>query len=250
MLTEATGRPTSSLRRTVARLVKTLAILTGLLALGVVSGYVAMQLSMEPDRVEVPRVVGVEALAASQLLKEVGLHPRLIAEEFSSHIPKGHVVSQRPPQGARIKIGSEVRLIQSRGSDQLALPDLRGSSLPQAQRILMETGLNLGQVLQIHSDAHPRETIFAQEPAPGAAAIRGDRVILLQSLGPLDDQVTLPDLRGREMVTALNLLKELQVEARITFLQEASQEGRVVAQEPPPGSTVRVGGSVAITVGE
>jgi serine/threonine-protein kinase len=234
----------------VARLVKTLAILTGLLALGAVSAYVAMQLFMEPDRVEIPRVVGVESLAAGELLKEAGLVPRIIADEFSSNIPKGHVVSQRPPRGARVKIGSEVRLIQSRGSDQLALPELRGTSLPQAQRLLMETGLGLGQVLQIHSDAHARETIFAQDPAPGTAAVRGDTVVLLQSLGPLDDRVTLPDLRGREMVAALNLLKELQVETRVSFLQEASQQGRVVAQNPPPGGTVRVGGQVEITIGE
>jgi serine/threonine-protein kinase len=214
------------------------------------SGYVAMHLVMEPDRVEIPRVVGVESLAASEILKEAGLVPRIIAEEFSARVPKGHVTSQRPARGTRVKIGSEVRLILSRGSDQLAVPDIRGQELVQAQRILTESGLMIGRVLLIHSDAHARQTVIGQEPAPGAPAVRGDRLVLLQSLGPLDTLVAVPDLIGREMVAALNLLKELQVEARVSFQQEVSRQGHVIAQDPAPGAKVRVGGLVQLTIGE
>jgi len=250
MLNSRRERLSSRLGQAARRLLRATAILAGLLALGVLSGYVAMHLSMEPDRVEVPRVVDVESLAAGELLKEVGLVPRIIAEEFSGHIARGRVASQRPPRGARVKIGSEVRLILSRGSDQLSVPDVRGLELAQAQRTLMEAGLTVGPVLRIHSDVHPHETVMGQEPAPGAPAVRGDRVVLLQSQGPLDNLVAVPDLRGREVVTALNLLKELQIEARVSFQQEASREGLVMEQDPPPGKMVRVGGQVQLTVGE
>ncbi|MFA5027832.1 MAG: PASTA domain-containing protein [Candidatus Methylomirabilota bacterium] len=250
MLNSRRERPFSRLGQAVRRLLRATAILAGLLALGVLSGYVAMHLSMEPDRVEVPRVVDVESLAAGELLKEVGLVPRIIAEEFSGHIAKGRVASQRPARGTRVKIGSEIRLILSRGSDQLSVPDVRGLELAPAQRALMEAGLTVGSVLRIHSDVHPHETVMGQEPAPGAPAVRGDRVVLLQSQGPLDNLVAVPDLRGREIVTALNLLKELQVEARVSFQQEASREGLVMEQDPPPGGKVRVGGQVQLTVGE
>ena len=232
------------------RLVKGTAIFVGLLALGALSGFVAMHIVMEPDRVEIPRVIGVESLAASEILKEVGLTPRILSEEFSTNIPKGHVTSQRPARGGRVKIGTEVRLILSRGSDQLDLPDLRGQDLQQAQRALNESGLTVDRVIPIHSDAHPRDMVIGQEPAPGAPAVRGDRVVLLQSLGPLDNLVVVPDLRGREMVTVLNLLKELQVEARVSFRQEASGQGHVIAQDPAPGGRVRVGGQVQLTIGE
>ncbi|MBI4536729.1 MAG: PASTA domain-containing protein [candidate division NC10 bacterium] len=250
MLRSRSARPPSRTKQALRRLLKGTAILTGLLALGVLSGYVAMLLSVEPDLVGVPRVIGVESVAAGEILKEAGLTPRIIAEEFSSHLPKGHVTSQRPAGGSRLKIGSEVRLIRSRGSDQLAVPDVRGQELPQAQRTLMEAGLTVGGVIQIHSDAHPREVVIGQDPAPGAPAVRGNRIVLLGSIGPLDNLVVVPDLRGREMVTALNLLKELQVEARVSFRQEASAQGHVIAQEPAPGGKVRVGGQVELTIGE
>ncbi len=231
-------------------LVKVTAVLAGLVALGLMSAFVAMQLAMEKDRVEIPRVVGLDSIAAGQLIKEAGLTARVVAEEFSETIAKGRVTTQRPPSGARAKIGSEVRLFISRGTDQLEVPDLAGITLPQAQRSLAEAGLTLGPVTAIHSDAHARETIIAQDPPAGTAATRGATVTLLQSLGPWEETVTMPDLRGREMVTAINLLRELQVEARLSFERSVSRQGHVVAQDPPPGAQVKVGGQVMITIGD
>ncbi len=232
------------------RLVKGAAICMSLLALALTSAYVAMRVVMEKDRVEVPSVVRLDSVAAGALIREAGLTPRVVAEEFSQRIPKGHVTSQRPARGTRATLGSEVRLFLSRGTDQLEVPNVAGNSLPQAQRILAEAGLNLGSIMRIHSDVHAREAIIAQHPPAGSTATRGATIRLLQSLGPWQETVTMPDLRGREMVTALNLLKELQVEARISFIQSVSRQGTVVGQDPLPGAKVKVGGQVQITIGE
>ncbi len=231
-------------------LVRAAAICMGLVALALTTGYVAMQLVMEKDRLEVPRVVGLDSVAAGALIQEAGLIPRIVGEEFSDKIPKGRVTSQRPTRGTRARLGSEVRLFVSRGSDQLEVPNVAGSTLPQAQRSLAEAGLTLGSVTQIHSDLHARDAIIAQDPSAGAAATRGAAVRLLQSLGPWEVMVTMPDLYGREMVTALNLLRELQVEARVSFERLVSRQGHVVAQDPPPGVRVKVGGQVTISIGD
>lgn len=240
----------SRLRTLLHRLLKSLGTVTGLIALALLSAFVAMHLVMEKDRVEVPRTVGLDSVAATQLIEEVGLAPRVLAEEFSPTIPKGRVARQRPPVGARVKLGSEVRLILSRGTDQLEVPDLAGESLPQAQRILAEAGLSLGGITRIHSDVHAQETIIAQDPPAGSTATRGAMVTMLQSLGPWDEAITMPDLLGREFVTAMNLLKELQLGVRVTFEKAATREGHVVAQVPLPGEKTRVGKQVQITVGE
>jgi len=240
----------STLYRFTLGLVKFIAILSGLIALGVVSAYVAMELVMERDRVEVPRVIGVDSIAAGQLIREVGLTPRVVAEEFSDKILKGRVTTQRPSGGTRAKVGSEIRLFLSRGTDQLEVPNLTGITLAQAQRGLAEAGLALGPITAIHSDVHARETIIAQDPPAGSSAIRGALVRLLESLGPWEETVTMPDLRGRETVTAINLLRELQVEVRVSFEKRVSKEGQVIAQDPPPGTLMKVGGQVLITVGD
>ncbi len=243
-------RPPSRLRMFLHGLLKSLAILSGLLALGLVSAYVAMVLSMEQDRVEVPRVIGLDAAGAGELLKEASLTGRVVAEEFNPKVPKGHVSAQRPLAGTRAKLGTEVRLILSRGTDQLDVPNLGGVSFPQAQRLLAEAGLTLGRILRIHDDGHPQDTVIAQDPPAGASAIRGGAVSVLVSTGPWEEDVTLPDLRGRDLVSALNLLKELGLEARVSFERAASREGHVSAQTPAPGSTLKVRGEVQLVVGE
>jgi eukaryotic-like serine/threonine-protein kinase len=242
--------PASQLRPALfARAIRGCAIVLGLLALAAVSGEMAMLWMLESDRIEVPRVIGLDSVAASALLKESGLLPRVVAEEFSEKVSKGAVTSQRPPQGTRVTGGAEIRLILSRGTDQLTVPKLAGTTVAQANRITAEAGLTLGLVTAIHSDLHPRETIIAQEPPEGAAAVRGAAVRVLQSLGPWDDQVIMPDLRGREALVAVNLLKELQVEARISF-QSSPSKDRVIAQDPLPGAPVKVGAPVELVVGE
>jgi serine/threonine-protein kinase len=232
------------------RLVRALAVLAGLVALGLVSAYTAMLLALEPDRVEVARVVGVESVAAGELLKEGGLVPRVIGEDFHPRIPKGHVASQRPPAGSRAKIGSEVRLIVSRGTDQIVVPDVAGKTLAQAQRTLSEAGLSTGQVSRTHSEAHAREQVIAQEPQPGAQVVRGSPIHLLQSLGPYEGTVIMPEVRGRELVSAANLLKELQLDPLVLFRAGPEGPGRVIEQEPAAGQQIHVGAKVRITVAE
>lgn len=232
------------------RLLRAVAICVGLVAVATISAYVAMLWFLEADKVDVPRVVGLDSVAAEALITEAGLNPRVIADEFSTTIPKGHVAHQRPPQGTRLPIGGEVRLILSRGSDRLAAPDLSGLTAAQANRVLAEAGLVFGPVTSIHSDAHRRDTIIAQEPPAGATVTRGATIRLLESLGPLEDIVVVPDLRGRETVVAVNLLRELQLEARLSFVETVSQGGHVVEQDPAPGAQVKVGGQVQITIGD
>ncbi len=232
------------------RLTRAAAVCAGLVAVATLSGYVAMLWFLEADKVDVPRVVGLDTVAAEALVTEVGLTPRVIAEEFSTAIPKGHVTRQRPPHGTRLKLGSEVRLIISRGSDQLAAPNLSGLTPAQARRVLAEAGLVSGPVTSIHSDAHPRDTVITQDPPAGMTVTRGATIRLLESLGPLEDIVVVPDLRGREMVVALNLLKDLQLEARLSFNESIAQGGTVIAQDPAPGAQIKVGGQVQLTIGD
>ena len=232
------------------RLTRAAALCAGLLAVATISGYVAMIWFLEADKVEVPRVIGLDSVSAEALITEVGLTPRVMADEFSVTIPKGYVTRQRPSHGTRLKLGGEVRLIVSRGSDQMAVPDLSGLTAAQAGRALAEAGLVLGPVTTIHSDAHRRDTIIAQDPPAGTTVTRGATIRLLESRGPFEDIVVVPDLRGREMVVALNLLKELQLEARLSFYESIAQGGHVIEQDPAPGAQVKVGGQVQITISD
>lgn len=68
-------------------------------------------------------------------------------------------------------------------SDMLA-PDVRGLSIPDATRTLLEAGLRIAMTRSEFSDSTPMNSIIAQDPAPGAATETGSVVSVTLSRGP------------------------------------------------------------------
>ena len=149
----------------------------------VATGYITMWLAGEKDMVQLPRVIGIDATRALELLREQGLQPRVTGKEFSEHVEKDAVLSQRPASGSWVRKGSDIRLVVSRGSDAVTLPGLAGLPLPQAKRLIQAQGLTLGRVAQAQSPEHPKGEVIAQDPEASAPIRRGSAVALLVSLG-------------------------------------------------------------------
>ncbi|MBI2081569.1 MAG: PASTA domain-containing protein, partial [candidate division NC10 bacterium] len=120
--------------------------LLGMAGLAILAGYVAMNLALEKDKVQVPNTMGMDLKEAAALVREVGLQPRMVAEEYSRTIPRGGVITQTPPGGVRVRKNKEVRLTVSRGSDEILAPSVTGGPLTRAQRTLAEHGMTVGLV--------------------------------------------------------------------------------------------------------
>lgn len=166
---------------------KGLAAALTLTAVAVVSGSITMWLAADNDKVRLPRVIGMDGAAATLLLRDQGLQPRVSGREYSEEVPKDAVLSQRPASGSWVRKNSEVRLVVSQGSDAVALPSLAGLPLAQAQQLLQTYGLTLGRVAQVHSSERPKGEVIAQDPEAGTLIRRGSPVALLLSLGPLNE---------------------------------------------------------------
>lgn len=162
-----------------------------LTAVAVVTGAITMWLATEKDKVRLPRVIGMDSTAALELLRDQGLQPKVSGREYSEEVPKDAVLFQRPASGTWVRKNSEIRLVISQGGDAVALPNLTGLPLPQAQQILQRYGFTLGRVVQVHSSEHPKGEVFAQDPEAGALVRRGSPVAVLLSLGPLDETSSL-----------------------------------------------------------
>jgi serine/threonine-protein kinase len=168
-------------------LVKGLAWALVLTAVAVVTGAITMWLATEKDKVQLPRVIGMDSTAALDLLRQQGLQPKVSGREFSEEVPKDAVLFQRPASGSWVQKNSEVRLVVSQGGDAGALPSLAGLPLPQAQQLLQRYGFTLGRVAQVHSSERPKGEVIAQDPEAGALVRRGSPVAVLLSLGPLEE---------------------------------------------------------------
>jgi len=224
----------------------------GALLLAVVwgAGQVAMRLAREKGRVDLPRVVGMESVAAIELLKERGLVPKVVTEEYSNRVGRGRIASQQPTGAMRVKPGAEVRLIVSRGPDTAAMPDLAGLPLPEAQRALAEQGLRVGTVTEVGVEHPPPGVVIAHEPPAGEPAQRGAGVHVLRNAGRAEEVGTMPDLVGQPVRGALAKLQGLGVEARLSFEKAERLRDSVLRQEPPAGGPLKRGQRAILVVGQ
>ncbi len=220
-----------------------------LLVLSVVSGYIAMNLTLERDRIDVPVVIGLDLKEASRQVREVGLKPRMAGEEYHVAFPKGTVIRQSPAGGSRMRKNKEVRLTISRGSDETLAPDLVGQPLARAQRLLAEEGLLLGSTAKVHTSL-PEGEVVAQNPPAGFPMRRGSAVSLLVSLGDEERFYVMPNLVGQREDEAIAILKEMGLEPRVTYESIGGLPRRVILQEPSFGTRIKEKEQVTLVVAQ
>jgi serine/threonine-protein kinase len=188
----------------------------------------------------VPEVRGMELDEAREAVTDAGLVLEVEARIPHETLEPGRVAFQDPGPGTSTRRSRAVRVKVSSGTRSVATPDVVGRSKREAALALRAASLDIGETLQVHSNA-TANTVLAQSPRPGDLVGEEGRVDVLLSLGPGRRAMVMPDLRGHGVSEAERLLAEAGL--RIGDVQQAhSAEGReagtVQAQSPPPGSRI------------
>lgn len=141
-----------------------------------------------------------------------------------------------------------LRIFSPTPVDQVAVPDLAGLTVPQAIKLLENTGLVLGDQLPQASSDRPKDTIINQSPGRDTMVARGSSVDIVISTGP--GQVAVPSLAD------LGSVEEAQaaLSALGLTLGKVEQEnadaapGVVLRSDPVAGTLVDPGTSVSIWI--
>ncbi|MCW2614911.1 MAG: serine/threonine protein kinase, partial [Frankiales bacterium] len=205
-------------------------------------GTVRLLNSLGPDRRAVPSVLGATQEAATAALRRAGLEVGAVTRAFDRIRPVGTVVSSDPPSGERLRPGTAVALVVSKGPDLLPVPDVTGRPVADATKALAAAGFKAAPT-EVFSDSVAAGRVVSQEPAQGQA-VRDSTVALQVSKGP--ELITVPDLRGRTGPQADAALKALGLKGRAFDLPDG--QGSVVTQSPRAGSKVRRGAVVTYYV--
>jgi len=119
--------------------------------------------------VEVPLLRGRSLRDAKFALERVGLS--LGGEEFvpSDEFPPNTVIDQSTAAGSMVRKGSSISVVISQGkeSDRIIVPNLIGRILPEAQKLLLQRGLKLGNVSFQESLELLPNTVLEQYPRAG-----------------------------------------------------------------------------------
>ncbi|MFF9805384.1 Stk1 family PASTA domain-containing Ser/Thr kinase [Streptomyces coeruleorubidus] len=208
------------------------------------SDSVSLTISDGPENVRVPALEGRRLDQARSLLKQDGLEPGMVTREFSEDVPKGSVISARPADGTKVRAGTAVALVVSKGSP-VDVPDVTGSDLADARAELADAGLEVKIATErVNSSEYDKGQVAGQSPTPGNQVTEGDTVTLTLSKGP--EMIEVPDVVGDSVDDATRELKsagfQVEEDRGLLGLFGDTVKGQSVkgGKTAPKGSTITI----------
>lgn len=250
-----------------------------LLAIALVSALITMRLAIHGAEVRVPPLTGQTLQDAAAQLHALGLETGIDGRFYSTTQPAGHVLTQTPAPGIRVRKSWRVRVTVSLGPQKVATPALDGMDESIATITIHRTGLQLGNVVPLPYAYAPEGTVIAQTPLAKAMDVAGPKIALLVAqAAPVQPSASvMPDLTGETftaaawtvihagfklapvengtarspLTTAPGAASTPAVPAQpvsTSAIAPTAAPGTVVAQVPTPGSRIAAGATIQLTV--
>jgi eukaryotic-like serine/threonine-protein kinase len=228
------------------RLLMVLAKLALVIGLGVLTAFIAVRLTVTREGVVVPDVIGRDVVAALEVANKHRLGLKITDRSFNISAPTNHIISQDPRAGSWMKPEGIIRVVVSKGVGEVVVPAVQGVPWRDAKTTLERYGLRVGEVMRIHADQVPRETVIAHNPPREAKIMKGGPVTLLISEGPRPIAYIMPDLRGQPQYTANEIVASIGLRVEKVSYREhpEARAGSVIEQRPLPGGPVTTGQGV------
>jgi serine/threonine-protein kinase len=195
-------------------------------------------------QVAVPMVIGQNVDDATALLESAGFEPKT---EFEENDGDPNVVFAQDPQaGTKIDKGDAVTIRVSKGPGAVEVPDVVGSKVEDATRVLETAGFAV-EATQEPDDEAAVGTVIDQDPASGEQAPKGSTINLKVSSGK--EKTGVPDVRGKDVDVAANELGQAGFKTvRQQEESESVDEGKVIRTSPAPGTPLERGSTVTLVV--
>lgn len=140
--------------------------------------------------VEVPDLSGRPQPGAEADVTAAGLVPE-VRTSYSLSGVRGTVIGQDPPPGSRVREGTTVEVVVSRGLNRVEMPDAVGKVFDDVRGPLDEAGVKV-EVTRAASETDPAGVVISQEPGPGVLVTGEDVATFVVSDGPAQRPV--PDV--------------------------------------------------------
>lgn len=133
------------------------------------------------EEVSVPNVLNMTIEEAQNEVRDLGINIVLKSEEFSNQVSEGKIITQTPIAGSKLKKGDSISVIVSRGNTKVPVPNVVGMTLSDAEKLLNDNGLLLGNVKYQYNSA--KEGTVLEQSLLGGSSDEGQKVSLVVSKG-------------------------------------------------------------------
>ncbi len=212
------------------------------IALGAVAAFLVFKIVSSDKTGEVPLLEGKSLTEAAEYLNKNKLLLSIQGKEYHNEIPEGRIISQKIKPGDKVKAGTHVEVIVSKGQEMYSMPSFEGQMFEDAKLTLNNLGIKIKKVTSVHSDSMAKGMIIAQRPLSGNSA--GNEINFLVSLGPYIRSYRCPAFVNMTIDDARRLAKELGIE-----LVEKESGSKVIFQKPEAGAIIKNGESVEVKLG-
>jgi beta-lactam-binding protein with PASTA domain len=236
------------------------------------SAAITLRIALHGHEVTIPDFAGMTVSEASDAALKTGVDLNIENRFYSTTVPAGRILSQAPAAGSSVRHGWQVRVTESIGPQQVAIPNVVGETVREASMTIRRNQLDLGTLAHIDAPGDP-DMVLAQTPPPDAG-VETPRVNLLLSTSGAgaSSAVVLPSFIGLSPAAAYRLATALGL--RINLIggdvqpapamapPEAAPlvapaprptapppSGPIVAQSPESGYRALRGDTIRLTLG-
>ncbi|PIU17998.1 MAG: hypothetical protein COT18_11445, partial [Elusimicrobia bacterium CG08_land_8_20_14_0_20_59_10] len=198
----------------------------------------------------VPDISGKSSVNALQVLSESNLGMKIAGYEFNETVPIGTVLRHTPSAGVTVRESKIIQVVFSQGGESVFTPNLIGLPLRNAELMLRQRQLGLGEKSESYSLKAEKGTVLLQDPKPELSVSKNTMVHVTVSAGtPPDGIVMMPDFRQKKKDEAQQWASESGVTLNIT--EDPSSlfpGGTVIDQKPDPDTVVNADFRITLTV--
>ena len=182
--------------------------------------------------VTVPALQNVAEKDALTQLKDLDFITSTVVEN-SALVKKGKVIRTEPAKGTVVDPGTAITVYVSAGKTMVEVPQVSDMSVADAKVQIEAVGLVVGTTTEGHSPSYAAGLVISTSPTLGTKLIQGSKVNLVVS----DGKIEIPDLKGKTVTEANNLLSTLSITPTVqadTSCAKAEQP-TVKSQSVAPG---------------
>ncbi len=205
---------------------------------------------VEPTTVAIPKVVGLDFVAASTALEAAGLTIEQVplANPADPATPENQVWQTDPAADTVVELDSTVKVFFQPVLQPAPVPNVVGQNLEEAKRILQEAQFLPGEVTSEASD-QPKDTVIRTVPAADELLKPGEIVAIVLSGGP--DTELIPEVTGLTQDAAKRLLEGASFGFVVTVQTEPNEDvaaGSAIRTEPAFGGELAAGSPITLFV--
>jgi serine/threonine-protein kinase len=132
--------------------------------------------SKGPSFVIVPDLKGAALSDATVQVSEAGLKIGDVKSEENAEIEKDLIISTVPSAGTKVKGGTEITVVLSRGVETVKVPNVIRRSFSSAKRIIENNGFRVGNVRYEVSTEYNVGIVIRQNPPAGREVKKGTAI--------------------------------------------------------------------------